>query len=320
MKRTMRLISTLIALATFTTGAVALDSLKIASGGRGNWDSAPAELGQKAGIFKKHGIDLDVLYTAGSGETLQAIISGAADIGVALGTGSVMAAYAKGAPVRAIGSVTTGANDIYWYVRKESPLKSLKDATSQTTIGYSSTGSSTYVLAQGILKVYRIEAKPTRTGDPQTTLTQVMSGQIDVGYATAPFALQQVADGQIRIIARGSEVPGTDEQTVRLLAVNAPKLATSRDIIRRFMQAYAETVDWMYSDPKAIELYSVYSGVPTSIAKKGMTEFYTKKMLDPYRISGLDEVMADSLKMKLLQSVLTKEQLAELFQVPKRSN
>ncbi len=318
MRRTLGMISALVALAMGATDAMALDTLKLAVGGHGNWDSSPAELGKRAGIFQKHGINPDILYTAGSGETLQAVISGAADIGVALGTSAVMAAYVKGAPIRIIGSVTTGSNDVYWYVRKESPLKSLKDAGAQTTISYSSSGSSTYVLAQALLKTYGLKAAPTRTGGPQATLTQVMSGQIDIGYATAPFALQKVASGEIRVVAHGGEVPGTNDQTVRVIAVNANKLAQNRDLIARFMQAYGETVDWMYSDPKALEVYSAYSGVPAKIAKIGMTEYSTRTMLDPYRVSGLDQVMVDAVKMKFLKSALSKEQLTELFQVPSR--
>ena len=33
------------------------------------------ELGQQAGIFKKHGLVLEILYTQGGGETQQAVIS-----------------------------------------------------------------------------------------------------------------------------------------------------------------------------------------------------------------------------------------------------
>jgi NitT/TauT family transport system substrate-binding protein len=318
MRITAALISAFIALATYSSNAAAMDTLKIVSGGRGNWDSSPAELGQKAGIFNKHGINLEILYSAGSGETLQTIIGGSADIGVAIGSGSVMAAYLKGAPVRIIGAVTTGANDVYWYVRNDSRLKTLKDATAKTTIAYSSSGSSTYVLAQEILKVYGIQAQLAGTGGPQATLTQVESGQIDIGYATAPFALQQIEDGKIRIIARAAEIPGADTQTVRVLVANANKLATSQDVINRFMKAYAETVEWMYSNPNALEVYSRYSNVPVAIAKKGMTEFYTKEMLNPYRISNLDQVMADSIKMKILKAKLTPDQLRGLVQVPQR--
>ncbi len=291
------------------------DTLKIAAGGRGNWDSSPSQLGQTAGIFKRHGLNLEILFTAGGGETLQAVISGAVDIGVAVATSSAMGAYAKGAPIRVIGSLVTGTGDTYYYVRADSRLKSLKDATENTTIAYSTAGSSTNLFALGLIKTYGIKAKATRTGDPQATLTQVMSGQVDVGYATAPFALAQILDGQIRVIARADEIPGTENQTVRVILVNADKLAKDRAVIERYMKAYAETVDWIYTSPDALKFFRDYSGTPENIAKKGMTDFYKKEMLDPFRISGLDTVMQDAVMLKLLPAPLSKEQLADLFQV-----
>ena len=75
-----------LALALATPPARAADLLKIASPQRGSWEGAIPELGKQQGIFQKHGLDLDILYTAGGGETLQAVISGAVDIGLSAGT------------------------------------------------------------------------------------------------------------------------------------------------------------------------------------------------------------------------------------------
>ena len=49
-----------------------------------------------------------------------------------------------------------------------------------------------------------------------------------------------------------------------------------------------------------------------------MAEFYTRAALDPYRIEGLDGVMADAIALKFLKEPLNQEQLAELFQVRKK--
>ena len=63
----------LVALATLSA-ARAEDQLKLAVGQRGNWDTSFAEIGQRAGVFKKHGLTLEIVYTQGSGETQQAVI------------------------------------------------------------------------------------------------------------------------------------------------------------------------------------------------------------------------------------------------------
>src|SRR5687767_4640993 len=107
--------------AAFPAGAD--DYLKMAVGAPGNWDTCIAEVGQRAGIFKKHGLTLELLYTSGGGETMQAVISGGVDIGVAAGTPAVMGAFARGAPIRILAAGATGTSDLYWYVPADSPIK-----------------------------------------------------------------------------------------------------------------------------------------------------------------------------------------------------
>src|ERR671935_2068936 len=134
-------------------GAAADDQLKLTIGQRGNWDTAVAHLGDKAGIFKKHGLQLEMVYTSGSGETLQPVISGSVDLGLAVGTLGAMAAYAKGAPVRIIGAQATGAAD-YWYAKTSSPIKTLQD-TAGKTIAYSTNGSSTHSIVRAFVNEFK---------------------------------------------------------------------------------------------------------------------------------------------------------------------
>ena len=97
------LLGALIAAAISTMlgrGAIADDSMKIAIGQRGGWEQSVSELGQNKGIFKKHGLVLDLFYTQGSAETLQSVISNSVDIGIGLGTHAMLGAFLKGAPIR----------------------------------------------------------------------------------------------------------------------------------------------------------------------------------------------------------------------------
>ena len=57
MGRCRMFVSVLVALAVNVgiQPATAQDLLKVAAGQRGNWDTTIAEVGQRAGIFKKHG-------------------------------------------------------------------------------------------------------------------------------------------------------------------------------------------------------------------------------------------------------------------------
>jgi ABC-type nitrate/sulfonate/bicarbonate transport system substrate-binding protein len=167
--------------------AAADDVLKLTIGQRGNWDTAIAELGTKAGIFKKHGLALDMIYTSGSGETLQPVISGSVDLGLAVGTLGAIAAYAKGAPVRIVAAQATGAAD-YWYAKSSAPFSKLADLTEKNTIAYSTNGSSTNSVVRAFIDEFKLKARPVATGNAPSTLTAVMTGQVDVGWASRRFA------------------------------------------------------------------------------------------------------------------------------------
>jgi NitT/TauT family transport system substrate-binding protein len=293
--------------------AAAEDTLKLAIGQRGNWENAAPHLGQEAGIFKKHGLKLDILYTNGGGETQQAVISGSVDVGVGVGLGGVMGAFAKGAPVRVIANSTTGANDLYWYVPANSPIKSLKDANDKT-IAYSTRGSSTNLIALGLIRTFGVDAKPVATGNPASTYTQTMSGQVDIGWGNPPFGIEPMEQGKIRIVARGSDVPSIRDQTVRVQITNANDLDTKKDAIRRYVEAYAETLDWMYSNPDALKAYAEWVKLPLNIVTRARNEFYPKENLVVNRLSGLDAVMKDAVELKFLPAPLTKAQTDEVLQ------
>src|ERR1700682_1065760 len=160
--------------------AVAQDRLRVAAGLAGTWENSFSELGQNAGFFKKHGLVLEIFYTQGAGETQQAVISGSADIGTGVGTFNTFGAFAKGAPIRVIAATHTGANDLTWYVRADSPIKDKKDLAGRS-VAYSTAGSSTYATVQGFQRVFGVTLTPVATGSPASPLTQVMTGQIDVG-------------------------------------------------------------------------------------------------------------------------------------------
>jgi len=307
-----------IALALSVGPASAEDTLKLVIGQINNWENQAPTLGQDAGIFKKHGLVLENVGTQGAGETIQAVISGSADIGAGVGVAGVMRAFAKGAPVRILAPMFTGTGDLFWYVKADSKIQSLKDTTPENTIAYSTNGSSSNNIVVAFVSELGAKAKPTATGGPAATLTAIMSGQVDIGWAAPPFGLQEIKEGKIRIVARGSDVPSLRGQTVRTLIVNENSLKTKRDAIMRFMDAYREAVDWMYSDPKAVEMYSAKIHRPVDMLKESMAKFQPKEAMQSDKFADLDGAIADAVKLKFLEKPLTKEQIAELLQIPPR--
>jgi NitT/TauT family transport system substrate-binding protein len=318
MKRARILIGAALLVAAVAGPANAQDQLKIAIGQINNWENQPPTLGQDAGFFAKQNLKLEAVGTQGAGETIQAVISGSADLGAGVGVAGVMRAFSKGAPVRILLPAFTGTGDLYWYVKADSPIKSVKDITDKNTIAYSTSGSSTNNLVLAFAQELGVKAKPTATGGQPGTLTSVMSGQIDIGWAAPPFGVKEMKEGKIRMVIRGSDVPSLKGQTVRTIIVNADALKNKKDAIMRFVKAYRESVDWMYSDPKAIEMYAVKIKSDPALLKGSIAEFHPKETMQSNTMADLDGAVADAVKLKFLDKPLTKEQLAEFLQIPPR--
>jgi ABC-type nitrate/sulfonate/bicarbonate transport system substrate-binding protein len=111
-----------------TSPLMAQDRLKVAIGQMDAWVNQAPVLGQQTGIFRKYDIELENFATQGSGETLQAVVSNAAQVGIGVGTLGALRAYSRGAPIKIFGASFTGVGDLYWYVRADSAINTLIDA------------------------------------------------------------------------------------------------------------------------------------------------------------------------------------------------
>jgi NitT/TauT family transport system substrate-binding protein len=299
----------------FSATAWTQDVLKVAIPQRGAWDAGVAELGQRGGIFSKHGLALEILYVQAGPESIQAVIGGSMDIATAAGVSAAVGTFAKGAPVRIIGSEMIGAPDLYWYVPTNSPIQRVEDFNGKT-VAYSLTGSSSHAALLALIAQYKLTAKPTSTGNIAATITQTMTGQIDVGFGAAPFGLDLAEDGKIRIIATGNDVVSLRTRTVRVNLTSVRNLQQRRDAILRFNRAYQETVDWMYSDPAALKHYAEYSNLPEKIVLR-VRSLIPKTSLATERIEGFEQIMADAVAGKFIAAPLSADQINELVQIPK---
>jgi NitT/TauT family transport system substrate-binding protein len=243
------------------------------------------------------------------------VISGNVDLGLAVGTPGALAAFSKGAPVRVIGAEATGAAD-YWFVKASSPIKTLKDLNGHS-IAYSTAGSSTESIVRAFIKENNLtSAKTIATGNGGATMTAVMTGQVDAGWASPPFGLKQLADGETRLLARATDAAIVRGQTIRTVVANAQALEKRKDVIARYMQAYRDTIDYMYSDnPQVFKDYAEFAGVSVEMAKRVRDEFFPRSLVTPDEIKGLDSVMAEAVELKFIGAPLSKEQLAQFVQI-----
>ena len=120
-------------------------------------------------------------------------------------------------------------------------------------------------------KHYKVNFKPTPTGSAPVTMTVAMSGQVDVGWAGAPFGVAELEAGKIRLIMKASDAPEFDKQTTRVIIANAGELKARGDVVTRFMRGYRESLAWIYSTPEGLAAYATFAKLSEPTAKRALT-------------------------------------------------
>jgi NitT/TauT family transport system substrate-binding protein len=306
-----------LAAATASTQSLAQtpDKLKVAISQRGFWDSSFLEFAQKEGFLKEANLDVEFFYTEGGGQTLQVINAGSVDVAMSNGLLGTIGAFSKGAPIRVVSAQMTGAHELFWYVKSDSKIRSLKDATDSNTIAFSAPGSSSNLILLSLLKQTGSKAKPTGTGGLPGTLTSVMTGQIDIGWAVPPFALRELQEKKIVIVGRAREATELANQTIRVNIANVEALKAKRAAITRLMQVYDRAIKWAYTNPKAIDYFAEFAKVSHDIAKQAVDEFYPQAALQVGEIRGVEMTLKDALQYKFINAAMTPKDVEPLFDI-----
>ena len=292
--------------------AASAETLKVAVAQRGFWNSTFVDIAEKQGFFRDAGLTIEVFYTEGGASTLTPLIAGSVDVAMSNGILGVIAAYAKGMPVRVISAEATGAAEAFWYAPTASNIRSLKD-TAGKTVAFSSPGSSTNLVLLQLIKAAGANPKIVPTGGAPATYTQVMTGQIDVGWSVPPFALKDIQDNKIVIIARGSDVAEVQGQTIRVNVANANALKEKRDAFKRYVQALGRAIDWAYSSPDALANYAEIAKVPVEHAKMTRDDFFPKESLQLGEVRSLELTLQQALQFKYITAPLEPKDVAGLF-------
>ncbi|MGB0632039.1 MAG: ABC transporter substrate-binding protein [Alphaproteobacteria bacterium] len=292
--------------------AIAADKVRLVNSTKVVFETEHPYTALEEGIFKKHNLDVSVIHGSGGAASLQAVLTGSQDIVWGNGVLGVLSAYAKGAPVRILGSNIRGVPDLYWYVKSDSPIKSFKDLKADHEFAYSRPGSTTNLAALYIKEALNIPAKLTSVGGPSGSRTQLMSGQVATGWSVYPLNKNLLREGKIRIIGTGKEAADLVGVTIRVIAANSNWLDKNRDVAKRMMMAFKEAHDLTYKSDKRLQAYA-------KRWKLNYEDVKTAPQDTPYEVTtilpvaGLDKINEIALKDKKIKKLLTAAQLKELI-------
>jgi NitT/TauT family transport system substrate-binding protein len=277
----------------------------------------PVYIAHEKGFYRENNIDVDAVFTRGGGENVQAVVSGDAQIGLGTGTLAVISAFVKKAPIKIAAAEITGM-DAFWYVQSNTPMRKLEDLAGKK-VAYSRPGASSHMAVMAIADQIKVKglkpAEPVSLGGIPEVYTAVRTGQADAGWSVAPFQLDRVEKGELRVVVRGEEIAAMKEITARVHFVNNHFAAKNPDAVRGFFRAQQRALDYMFenkADTAKIWIRRAELKFPESAILKTW-DYYNKAAMTLKPIRGLQTTIEDGIRNKFLNQPLTQAELNSLI-------
>ena len=276
----------------------------------------PVYIAQEKGFYRENNLDVDAVFTRGGGENVQAVVSGDAQIGLGTGTLAVISAIVKKAPVKIAAAEITGM-DAYWYVQANTPMRKLEDLAGKK-VAYSRPGASTHMAVLGIVEQIKAKglkpAEPVSLGGIPEVYTAVRTGQTDAGWSVAPFHLDRVEKGELRVVVKGDEIVSMRDQSARVHFTNNDFAAKNPDAVRGFFRAQQRALDYMFEnkeDTAKIWIRRAEMKYPESAILKTW-DYNSRAAMNLKPIRGLQAIIDDGIRNKFLNAPLTQAELNAL--------
>jgi NitT/TauT family transport system substrate-binding protein len=277
----------------------------------------PVYVAQEKGFYRENNIDVDAVFTRGGGENVQAVVSGDAQIGLGTGTLAVISAFVKKAPIKIAAAEITGM-DAFWYVQSNTAMRKMEDLAGKK-VAYSRPGASTHMAVLAIADQIKAKglkpAEPVSLGGIPEVYTAVRTGQTDAGWSVAPFQLDLVDKGELRVVVKGEEITALKEITPRVHFVNNAFAAKNPDAVRGFFRAQQRALDYMFenkADAAKIWIKRAEMKYPEAAVLKTW-DYYNRAAMTLKPIRGVQATIEDGIRNKFLTQPLTKAELDALI-------
>jgi NitT/TauT family transport system substrate-binding protein len=277
----------------------------------------PVYLAQEKGFYRENNIDVDAVFTRGGGENVQAVVSGDAQIGLGTGTLAVISAFVKKAPIKIAAAEITGM-DAFWYVQSSTPMRKMEDLAGKK-VAYSRPGASSHMAVLAIADQIKAKglkpAEPVSLGGIPEVYTAVRTGQTDAGWSVAPFQLDLVEKGVLRVVVKGEEITAMREITPRVHFLNNDFAAKNPDAVRGFFRAQQRALDYMFEhkeDTAKIWIRRAEMKYPETAVLKTW-DYYNRAAMTLKPIRGLQATIEDGIRNKFLTQPLTQAEINNLI-------
>jgi NitT/TauT family transport system substrate-binding protein len=228
----------------------------------------PVDVGNKLGIFQKHGLNLKIIDFTGGSKMATAMAANSIDIGD--GAGTEMALVAKGVPMIAICETAGPIPFIGIGVPYDSPIHTLEELKGKK-IGYSSAGSLTDWLIKELVRKQNWGPQGVTgvaIGNGASNIISAFRANLidaDVAVTSLFLSMEEKKTGRLLFpVTRyeGNLAAGT-------LYASNQIVKTNPDAVRAFLAGWIETVDYIRAHKAdAVKIESEITGFPESVMAK----------------------------------------------------
>ena len=249
----------------------AASKIRVGQPQAGTFQFVPLEVGNQTGIFKQHGLEVEITSFGGGPRVQQALTAGSIDI--AVGSGPELAFIVKGAPEIGIAAIADAPYSVVLAVLKDSPIKVADDLEGRT-VSVSSKGSLTDWLARELIRQQGWPADGMKVAPLGTTSAQaaaLKTRQIDgmIVEVNAGYRLEE--DGSGRILVQFGERLKVFH--IYVLYAHKEFAAKQPDVVRAFLAGWFATIAWMHANrDRTIDIVRRSAEVSPAIATRGYDE------------------------------------------------
>ena len=283
------------ALVSLGAQAAAQEKLRVGKAVAEAFAFLPLDVGVRQGIFKRHGLDVEITSFGGGARLQQALAADSIDIGVS--AGPELALLERGAPVKGVAMPFGPPVYLMLLVRADGPVRTTADLKGRK-IGVSSARSLTGWLAVELSRQQGWGARGIELvgSPPRTSLASIKTGQIDGMVTDITFALRAEQAGEGRILLGFGDLV-RDFHTHIIYAANK-LIAAKPDTVRRFNAGWFDTIAFMRANKaEAVKVAMAVLELPEEIASptydKLMPVFSTDGKFDDKALATLSSSFVD---------------------------
>ena len=273
--KTLRRISLALAMTTglmLGCGAANAETkLRVGKAQPNQFAFVPTDVGVDSGIFKKHGLDVEISAFGGDAKMMQALAAGGIDI--ALGGGPAFATIVKGAPMKAVAALANAPNTIMLVVLKDGPIKTAADLKDKK-VSVSTAGSLTFWLTMQLSRSQgwgNDGIKITPLGASAAQIAALKTNQVDGVTTDSVTVYKLVESGSGRILVKFGE--RIKDFHVHAAFASKAMIAKNPEAIRAFLAGWFETIRYMRDHKdQTVDIAAEVAGVSKAVATRNYDE------------------------------------------------